>query len=302
MFELLKNEDYDLLLPFFERHNYLHCEYSLASAIVWNKCTYEVYKQINNGILLLMEKDLHESHQRRLMMPLPAGQKKITPEELCIISKENENIPFHYVPQNYYDENKKEIDKYFDSENASGFTDYVYKTEDMAKLAGHKYSKKRNLISQFKKLTCELRDVKTETINKDNAPECFKMLEHWHPDNDTGVNLDILNCEKKAILNSLSLFDKLQMLGIMIRIDGEISAFAIGSFLNENTFVLNFEKADENIKGLYQYLDEQFANIIPPKYIFLNKESDLNKLGLAKSKESYHPFAKIKSYILKPKP
>jgi hypothetical protein len=50
---------------------------------------------------------------------------------------------------------------------------------------------------------------------------------------------------------------------------------------------------------LYQFLDNELAKSLPPRYTFINKESDLEKPGLAKTKESYYPVRKVKSYILK---
>jgi len=61
---------------------------------------------------------------------------------------------------------------------------------------------------------------------------------------------------------------------------------------------MNFEKALDNVKGLYQFLDNELAKHLPPHYAFINKESDLEKPGLAKAKESYYPCSKVKSYML----
>jgi hypothetical protein len=85
---------------------------------------------------------------------------------------------------------------------------------------------------------------------------------------------------------------------VLVRVHGEICGFAFGARLSEDTFVLNFEKALDNIKGLYQFLDNELARRLPPHYVFINKESDLGKPGLIKTKESYYPVKKTLSYTL----
>ena len=142
------------------------------------------------------------------------------------------------------------------------------------------------------------RRVSVETITPDNGSRCIDLLDEWGADPRVGEKLDMLNCERQAILNGLRCFERLGMRGIMVSIGGKLSGFAFGAPLSEDTFVLNFEKALSDIKGLYQFLDNEFAKSLPAQYTRINKESDLGKPGLAKAKESYYPCAKVRSYIL----
>ena len=176
--------------------------------------------------------------------------------------------------------------------------DYIYNTADLAELKGHKYSKKRNLLAQFDKQAAVYGAVKVEAITPANCCRCMTLLDEWSRDPEIGEQLDMLNCERKAILNGLKNFELLRMRGLTVSINDKISGFAFGGELSNNTFVLNFEKALENIKGLYQFLDNEFAKSLPAQYTYINKESDLGKPGLAKAKESYYPFKRVKSYTL----
>ncbi|MDD5775825.1 MAG: phosphatidylglycerol lysyltransferase domain-containing protein, partial [Candidatus Omnitrophica bacterium] len=81
-------------------------------------------------------------------------------------------------------------------------------------------------------------------------------------------------------------------------IDGVVNAIAIMSALHEKTGVLHFEKAFSDIRGLYQFLDNECAKRLFSQYEFINKESDMNIAELAQSKKSYHPVQRIKSYCL----
>ena len=246
----------------------------------------------------MAETDLEPPAARRLLMPLPRPWREVTPAELAEIARSNRHGRYYYVPESYIEPRRAELEALFTVAAQPGYTDYLYNRRDMAELAGHKYSKKRNLIAQFNKQAAAAGPVKVEPITAENSGLCLELLGRWASDPETGKHLDMLNCERKAIINSLNRFEQLEMRGIMVFIDGVISGFAFGSRLSGDTFVLNFEKALDNVKGLYQFLDNGLAKHLPPHYALINKESDLEKPGLAKAKESYYPVQKIKSYTL----
>jgi len=298
MFNRLKPEDYPALEKFFEKHRYPLCEYSLASIITWNRCLYEVSWKIDGDLLLIAETDLEPPAAKRLLMPVPCPFRDIPPAELAEIARRHRHTRYYYVPQDYFDRNKAALEALFTAAEQPGYMDYLYKTGDLAQLAGHKYSKKRNLIAQFNKQCAAVRKVAVEALTPANNGACLSLLDRWSRDPEAGAHLDMLNCERKAIVNALKNFEPLGMKGVLVKLDGEITGFAFGSRLSDGVFVLNFEKALDNIKGLYQFLDNELAKCLPPNYSFINKESDLGKPGLAKTKESYYPAFTIKSYML----
>jgi hypothetical protein len=68
----------------------------------------------------------------------------------------------------------------------------------------------------------------------------------------------------------------------------------LGEELNEETFVLHFAKARTKFKGVYQFMFNNFAKILPPKYQYLNLEQDLDKENLRVFKSSYVPDVMLK--------
>jgi hypothetical protein len=68
----------------------------------------------------------------------------------------------------------------------------------------------------------------------------------------------------------------------------------LGEELNDETFVLHFAKAKKKFKGIYQYMFNNFAKILPPKYRRLNLEQDLDKENLRIFKSSYVPDAMLR--------
>jgi hypothetical protein len=179
------------------------------------------------------------------------------------------------------------------------FEDYVYLTEDMVDLKGNKFSKKRNLINQFSREYLLKGRVKVEEILPERVEECLEFLEIWCERHDCDADQEsVLACEKNALIVTLNNIDRIESKGIQIRIDGKVSAFGIGSRLNETTGTLNFEKADSEIKGLYQFLDNECAKRLFSGFRYINKESDMGLPSLAESKQSYNPVCRIKSYAL----
>ncbi len=299
MFKPLKAGDYLLLKDSFDIHGWSLCEYSLSSIITWNHCIYDVHYRVEGDLLFISEIELENPENRRLLLPLTRPFRLPLPAELAGWAAKLGYRQYYYAPEDYIAASgTTEIEKFFTIKEQSGYMDYIYSTSDLAELKGHKYSKKRNLLAQFNKLTASTGAVKVEPITSANSGRCVSLLEEWAHDPETGEQLEMLNCERKAILNGLKNFELLQLSGITVSINDRITGFAFGGELSKTTFVLNFEKALGDIKGLYQFLDNEFAKSLPKRYTRINKESDLEKPGLAKAKESYYPCRKVKSYIL----
>jgi len=299
MFKQLKAEDYPLLKDYFDIHGWSLCEYSLSSIIAWNHCIYDVYYRLENDLLFISEIEIEKPENRRLLLPLTCPFRCPLPAELAGWAVKLGYRQYYYAPGDYLaTAGHAEVEKFFAVKEQPGYMDYVYCAADLAKLDGRKYARKRNLLSQFKKQFQDAGRVRVEPITPENAAGCAALLDQWAADPEIGARLDMLNCERKAILNALKHFRLLEMRGVLVVIDGKIAGFAFGGRLSKDVFVLNFEKALDSVKGLYQYLDRELAASLGGDYAFINKESDLGKPGLAKAKESYYPCRKVKSYIL----
>jgi len=185
-------------------------------------------------------------------------------------------------------------------EEQEEFEDYVYLAEDLASLKGNRYVRKRNLIHQFQRefMGNGVR-VRIEPVTTASAPECLDFLEAWCEQRDCDVDGDIdLACERRAVITSLENLEALELKGILIRVDGAVNAFGIVSHLSDEMGILNYEKAFSNVKGLYQFLDNQCAKQLFAGYRYINKESDMNLPNLARMKRSYRPVLRVKSYKL----
>lgn len=118
------------------------------------------------------------------------------------------------------------------------------------------------------------------------------ILDSWQSDAGLSANqTDFLACRE-----ALKLYDELALCGGIYYADGEPAGFVAGEELNPETFALHFAKARKKFKGVYQYMFNSFAKILPPKYWFLNFEQDLDKEPLRIAKTSYTPDSMLKKF------
>jgi hypothetical protein len=308
-------DDYRILKPFFTGHPYSLCVYSPASLIAWSFRSFKAYYAIEEGKLFIAgemeEGDIllqgvppnstmpHRVTNRHLILPLAQG-RLFSPAELHRHAERFGFERYWRVPADYIETlDRSELEAFFDVEEQMGYEDYIYLTEDLIHLKGNKYSKKRNLINQFTREYLRKDRVEVEEILAKDVTECLQFLEIWCDQHDCEADPESdLACEKNAVITALENMERLEWKGLLIRVDGRVSAFGIGARLNETTATLNFEKADSEIKGLYQFLDNECAKRLFRRFRYLNKESDMNLPNLAESKQSYSPVLRIKSYAL----
>ena len=86
------------------------------------------------------------------------------------------------------------------------------------------------------------------------------------------------------------------MAGVFI--DGQLEAFTIGSYNElEKMAVVHIEKANPEIKGLYQFINQRFlTEAFPEDMILVNREDDVGMEGLRKAKMSYYPIDFARKY------
>ena len=301
-FRPLTPSDYVLLKPFFARQRYPLCPYSLSSIIAW---TNEVYSPRGavHGDSLIIYANFAGRHRERSHLILPVSpDRDHIPEELAEISRQTGYDTYWFVPEDYLSRHaENDLESFFNIERHEEYDDYVYRTEDLATLAGGKYSKKRNLIKQFERHYSEKsKNLTVKTLSQKDVPECLEFLERWCEERECEVDRDEdLACEWNATRNALENIDTMGFRSIVLSIDGTVQAFAIASQLTEAMSALHFQKASTQFSGLYQFFDRECARRLFPKLEYINKESDMGVPGLIQSKHSYHPVMMIKSYKLR---
>ncbi len=298
-FKCIEPKDYPALGPYFRHQPYELCEFSLATLTVWANQEYHPQAAVDNGTLYLKGTFVKRRDLNHLMLPI-STREEFPPERLKTLAAEMGMASFWFVPDSYLARyGEKRITELFSIEEQTAYADYVYRREDLVQLKGNRYAKKRNLISQFMK-THPMDQLRFEAISGSNAGLCLEFLEEWCSTRNCDEDLeDSLTCERLAAEKMLTNIDLIGSKGLLLLIDGRICAFGISSYLTDSMGILQFEKAFENIKGLYQFFDRECISRLFSGYEYVNKESDMEVPGLAKSKKSYHPLKRVRSYQLK---
>ncbi|MCK9293793.1 MAG: DUF2156 domain-containing protein [Desulfobulbaceae bacterium] len=171
------------------------------------------------------------------------------------------------------------------SEDRDNF-DYLYLRKDLAELSGRKFHKKRNQIKAFvSNYAYEGRPLLAEYM-----PDALQVLDAWRQGRDDPGDY-------AAAKEALEKAEELQLCGGVYYVDGRPAAYSLGEELMlGSSFAIHFEKAVGEYKGLWQFVNQVFASILPDKYATINREQDLGDEGLRHAKLSYKPVDFVKKY------
>ena len=162
--------------------------------------------------------------------------------------------------------------------------EYIYLTDSLAKLEGSALKPKRNHIHFFKKQY----QWSFESITPDHIPEIKTFNNQWNEEKQIPAT-SRLNMENQALEEALQYYETLGLNGILLRVDQKIAAFAIGAPLNDDTYLVLFEKGDRHIRGSYAMINQLFALHVANGYPYINRAEDGGIEGLRKAKKSYMP-------------
>lgn len=224
--------------------------------------------------------------------PLGEGDKKAA-MEFILEDANKDQCPWKLFAVNENDKEflEKEYPGRFEFQLDRGGMDYVYNSEDLINLRGKKYQPKRNHISFFEKTY----NWTYESMNGENVFECVEMSENWLYQSAHTDKSD-LEDELKIIKKVAENFDALGYLGGLIRIDGEVIAYAMGEELTKDSFCVHFEKAYPGIRGAYPIINREFVKNELSMYKYINREDDVDSENLRKAKLSYYPAFLLDEY------
>jgi hypothetical protein len=206
----------------------------------------------------------------------------------CYADKNSMESALYRVPDNIADQLKIEG---FSVELDLDNSDYVYLVSDLSELSGRHFDGKRNRIKK-----CIIgNNPEYKTMTPDIIEQCLDLQTEWCDIRQCKLNPGLAS-EDEAIKEVFSLMDRLPVFGGVILIDGKIEAFTLAERLNIDTAVVHFEKANPEIDGLYQLINQWFCQNELGKYKYVNREQDLGIEGLRKAKQSYHPHHLVNKY------
>lgn len=171
---------------------------------------------------------------------------------------------------------------------------YVYSAEELATLAGRKFSPKRNLIAQAEKVYAWA----LEPVADESVAECAQLARQIRDETPTPMPPSLVQ-DMLAVDFSLRHLDELGLRGYLVRVERKVVAFCIWEPLRPGEVVVHFERALRSYKGLYQVLNREVARaLLAQGFTRINREEDLGDPGLRQAKLSYNPVELTMAYLL----
>lgn len=297
-FKPLEAEDMKTLVPLFCKRPNKTCDSVILDSFIWREL-YHVQFAVSEGQSILWKLE-HNGEISSAMPSCPAGDLSRSFEELVSYFNQELRIPLKI---GLADEEavlalglKEQTDRFVVTEQED-LKDYLYEGDALRTLSGKKLHKKKNNLNAFKReyegryeyrpLCCSDRDAVWEFLANWREAKGDDVEEHLDYEVE-GIHAILRNCSNMPIRMG-SVF-----------VDEKLEAFTIGSFNPyENMAVIHIEKANPLMRGLYQYINQQFLLCEFPDAALINREDDLGIEGLRKAKMSYQPIGFARKYLVR---
>lgn len=290
VFKQIELSDWELIASYCRKHDLRQLNYSFEVLFLWrDACDFEF--ALSDGFLFI-KTCFHGRHN--FLYPLGDGDITVAfarMEEYC----HERNIEFVMYQVNAAQ--KALIEQRFPGryrlEPLRSEFEYLFETERLAHLQGKKLQPKRNHINFFEKN----HQWTFEPISEENLLEVTMFSHKW--DMSAGIEPgSALNMENMALLNAIESFTCLELQGGILRVEGEIVAFAIGCPLSSDTYVVLFERADAEVRGAYSMINREFVRHFCNGFRYVNRAEDNDDEGLRKAKLSYYPDILQEVFVL----
>ena len=278
MFKPVSFESKDEITGFLNGYKNISCEMCFGNLFVWSGLEDTEY-DIRGNILYL------RSGKLNYYFPVIAGGSDCG-QAVANILKSGENIRFINLLRGQAEFLHEKFDfKIIERRDKS---EYIYEADNLRNFPGRKLHGKKNHLNKFYAVYGGRYSY--ENIDGRNICECLKLSWKWRSLNELYINDSILT-ELDMVKRFIDNYDKLDLSGGCIKIDGEIKAFTIGerAFAGSDCVVIHIEKAAyDEIEGIYPAICSMFLKA-HPEFKYVNREDDLGDEGLRRSKLSYRP-------------
>lgn len=283
-FKPIELEDKEVIDKYLKDGQNMGCEMCFSSLYIWRKA-YDMRYAVVEDCLVLWSKD--GTNPAGLRFPAGKGDRLKSAEISCDYMVSIGEMPqFYGVTEDDINFITANTDKYT-VEKMEIYADYVYETEKMINLSGKKLHSKKNHLNRFKKTyNYEYSDIKS-----DDKDDILKAYDSW-----ADISDKYLEAEREAIGDIIENIDYLGIKGAMLKVDGQIVAFAFGDKLTDNMAVIHIEKANTDYYGAYAAINQMFAENQWSEFTYLNREDDCGLEGLQRAKRSYQPVFMVEKY------
>lgn len=173
--------------------------------------------------------------------------------------------------------------------------DYIYLRSKLVDLSGGEFKSCRQEVRRF--LRMYEGEYALEPITNSNIAQVLDFQKRWLARYGSAKPAG-LEAENDFILRTVAAWDALGLRGALIRMRGEVAAYAYGCELSGEVFDILVEKADfEEYPQLYKVINREFAAALSA-YKYINRENDMGLDGVRAAKQRYHPDILLKKYFV----
>ncbi len=292
-FKQITIEDRYIFETFFKSFPPLISEFTFTNLFIWNNSRRIRFAKYESSLLIIAE-----TSSETYFLP-PIGQFN---------ANEIAKVMFDYADKtNMLPEIRRADDRFsseldrdlFSIDETPDHSDYIYNSSDLANLPGRAFKNKRAFVRKFTSNYYHRYSV----YDKSYKNKCLDLAEKRinSIENEGAEDYNPRN-EFDALETFLNYYEYLLVNASVLLADNQVCAFTAGEPLNNETFVIHFEKADTTMEGSYQTINKVFIeNEIHENYKLVNREQDLGIPGIRKAKRSYNPTHLINKYTIKTK-
>lgn len=289
-------EKKDLFNQYLRRKCSQNSEFTFTNLFMWRK-SYDMRYVILNDMLCIMPK--HADGPRSATFPIGFVREDGTEGDIVPVIEELlsyfEEIGEEPLIRLYDDVTVEKLtqafpNKFIITEDINSF-DYVYSVEELTNLSGKRFHGKKNHVNKFKRLY----DWEYRAITPENVSECVHVFEQWYQ--NKAEEIPGLDEEHEAVMELFQNWDKLDVRGGSLWVDGNMIAFSVGEPLCGKMAVIHLEHADTAYEGAFAMMNQQFLAHEWQGFTYVNREEDMGIPGMRQAKESYRPVFMVKKYV-----
>lgn len=278
--------------------NYKDYNLSFTNMYMWRNM-FKLGVHIEKGFVIVFS----QVKQEEIFSLNPICSIDNVPEAIKYLIEFFEKYNLDFIMHNSVAQVKEKIEElygdFFVYETTRDSFDYIYKVEKILTYSGKKLQKKRNHVNGFLKTYEGRYELKKIDSDKTVIDDCVGFVKKW--DAQKEERDEYIDQEVQGTIDVLNNFDKLSCQGLAIYLDGKIEGFGIGTRLNDTTAILNIEKANGAIRGLYPFIRQQVVKTFFSDLKYINTEDDVGDENLRKSKLSYQPEYLVEKFTIRRK-
>lgn len=289
----LKEKDIALLKEYFNGFDYRGAGYTFLANYIWRNSYCICWERISDYLVLAGTDCTTGKPRSMISMPLTRDGSYDTSKlrKLILDAKERferRGVKFtiRLIPGHMVRFLKEAFPNKMKFTHDRDNDEYVYEKDKLIYLPGRALHRKKNHLNYFNRNYAS----RTEPLRRSMLAQVMYLTDRVKEERSyTEEELESLEAERDAIKEIFRYLDDPNVYGTAIMINGRLEAYAIGERLNKDTAVEHFEKANDNIRGLYQAICSEWCKALPQDIAFINREEDMGLENLRHAKESLRP-------------